>query len=136
MEIGTRVRVIACTTGHEFNIGEEVTRVAGKYDGEYDSLAFKSDYSDDFVWYMSPHEYEILSCVEEDNYKLWYEEAIIASNEEGFACMSAADVIKYQAAEIRDLESKVKLLEKQVSDFGWEREYLSNQIPQDNGGWK
>lgn len=35
-----------------------------------------------------------------DNYKEWYEEAIIASNELGFAGMSAADVIRYQAQQI------------------------------------
>lgn len=40
----------------------------------------------------------------EDNYKLWYEEAIIASNDLGFAGMSAADVIKYQAQENEELK--------------------------------
>lgn len=39
-----------------------------------------------------------------DNYKEWYEEAIIASNELGFAGMSAADVIKYQAQENEELK--------------------------------
>lgn len=37
---------------------------------------------------------------------------------------------------IHALLNRIDELEKEVSDFGWEREYLSNQIPQDNGGWK
>lgn len=37
-----------------------------------------------------------------DNYQEWYEEAIIASNELGFAGMSAAQVIKLQAEELED----------------------------------
>lgn len=40
-----------------------------------------------------------------NDYKEWYEEAIIASNELGFAGMSAADVIRYQAQEINDLKT-------------------------------
>ena len=38
-----------------------------------------------------------------DNYEKWYIEAIIASNEAGYACMSAADVIKNQDEHIKDL---------------------------------
>ena len=38
------------------------------------------------------------------NYKTWYEEAIIASNEAGFAGMSAADVIRYQESEVNHLK--------------------------------
>jgi hypothetical protein len=41
----------------------------------------------------------------EDNYKLWYEEAVVASNELGFAGMSAADVIRYQAQENDELKT-------------------------------
>lgn len=37
-----------------------------------------------------------------NDYKEWYEEAIIASNELGFAGMSAAQVIKFQAEELED----------------------------------
>lgn len=37
-----------------------------------------------------------------DNYQEWYEEAIVASNELGFAGMSAAQVIKFQAEELED----------------------------------
>lgn len=40
-----------------------------------------------------------------DDYELWYSEAIEASNELGFAGMSAADVIRYQASEIEDLKT-------------------------------
>lgn len=36
------------------------------------------------------------------SYQEWYEEAIIASNELGFAGMSAAQVIKFQAEELED----------------------------------
>lgn len=36
-----------------------------------------------------------------DNYQEWYEEAMIVSNELGFAGMSAAQVIKFQAEELR-----------------------------------
>lgn len=37
------------------------------------------------------------------DYKSWYDEAIEASNEAGFACMTAADVIRYQESEIERL---------------------------------
>jgi len=37
----------------------------------------------------------------EDNYESWYEEAIIASNELGYSCMSAADVIRMMGAELQ-----------------------------------
>lgn len=40
-----------------------------------------------------------------NEYKEWYEEAIIASNELGFAGMSAADVIRYQAQENDELKT-------------------------------
>ena len=46
-----------------------------------------------------------------DDYELWYEEAIIASNELGFADMPAADVIKYQGVEIEELKEYIKHLE-------------------------
>lgn len=40
----------------------------------------------------------------EDDYELWYIEAMEAANEAGFACMSAADVIRWQDAEIQRLK--------------------------------
>lgn len=40
-----------------------------------------------------------------NDYKEWYEEAIVASNELGFAGMSAADVIKYQAQGVAELKT-------------------------------
>lgn len=40
-----------------------------------------------------------------NDYKEWYDEAIVASNELGFAGMSAADVIRYQAQEVDDLKA-------------------------------
>lgn len=41
-------------------------------------------------------------------YKTFYDEAMTASNEEGFACMSAAQVIKYQAEEITALKADIE----------------------------
>ena len=38
------------------------------------------------------------------DYKQWYDEAITASNEVGFAGMSAADVIRYQESEVNHLK--------------------------------
>lgn len=52
--------------------------------------------------------------MDEDNYKLWYEEAIIASNELGFAGMSAADVIKYQAIEIEQWKKDLRETEEEL----------------------
>lgn len=43
-----------------------------------------------------------------DHYKAWYDEAMSASNEAGFAGMSAADVIRYQDEEIRRLTATLK----------------------------
>lgn len=37
------------------------------------------------------------------DYKTWYDEALTASNEIGFACMTAADVIRFQEEEINRL---------------------------------
>ena len=39
-----------------------------------------------------------------DDYKQWYDEAIEASNECGFAGMSAAQVIRYQDEELKRLK--------------------------------
>lgn len=39
-----------------------------------------------------------------DDYETWYNEAIEASNQCGYACMSAADVIRAQDAEIQRLK--------------------------------
>lgn len=48
-----------------------------------------------------------------DDYKEWYEEAIITSNELGFAGLSAADVIKYQAQEVDKLKRDIKDIERE-----------------------
>lgn len=40
------------------------------------------------------------------DYRTWYNEAIEASNECGYACMSAADVIRAQEAEIQCLRDR------------------------------
>lgn len=42
------------------------------------------------------------------SYKQWYEEAIEASNELGFAGMSAEQVIRYQAEELEELRRSEK----------------------------
>ena len=42
-----------------------------------------------------------------NDYKQWYDEAIEASNECGFAGMSAAQVIQYQDGEIKRLKGIV-----------------------------
>lgn len=57
MKEGTKVKVIDEVTGHEFDIGEIVTR---KYsDGDdLDNLGFYSQRNG--VWYMNPDEYEIV----------------------------------------------------------------------------
>lgn len=48
-------------------------------------------------------------------YKSWYDEAIEASNEAGFACMAAADVIRYQESEIEHLR-EYELMYKGLED--------------------
>lgn len=39
------------------------------------------------------------------NYEFWYEEAVAASNEPGYAGMSASDVIRHQGTEIENLRA-------------------------------
>lgn len=61
MKQGTKVKVVDRTNGHEFQIGEVVTRVYAAYDTiAYGGLAFQSDRCSG-VWYMQPDEYEILN---------------------------------------------------------------------------
>lgn len=45
-----------------------------------------------------------------DDYEKWYVEAIEASNELGFAGMSAAAVIRYQAEELKQLREQPSAL--------------------------
>ena len=61
MKEGTKVKVVACHTGHEFMIGEIVERRAAEYDEEQDSLGFYSE--DSGLWYMQPDEYETVNEV-------------------------------------------------------------------------
>ena len=59
MKDGTEVKVVSCHTGHEFRIGEIVTRQSSEYDYEFkDSLGFVG--SEGEVWYMCPGEYDII----------------------------------------------------------------------------
>lgn len=57
MEEGTKVKVVACTSGHEFDIGEVVTRKVMWENGEH--IGFHSEENGD--WYMYPEEYELTS---------------------------------------------------------------------------
>lgn len=59
MKAGTKVKVIGRYTGHEFDIGEIVTRVYLEYDGvDWCGVGFKSDINGE--WYMSEEEYVVL----------------------------------------------------------------------------
>lgn len=61
--------------------------------------------------------------MKEDSYEYWYNEAMEAANDAGFAFMSAADVIKYQDAEIEHLRAEVARLE--------EIEWIYNKVVND-----
>lgn len=56
-----------------------------------------------------------------------YDDAIDASNELGFACMSAGDVIRYQADEIVSLKT---LLEEVLSEVphGWGTSFSESEL--------
>lgn len=63
MKNGMKVKVVACITGHEFDINEIVERHEAEYDYEMkDSLGFISKY--DEIWYMIPDEYEVLDILD------------------------------------------------------------------------
>lgn len=66
--------------------------------------------------------------VKQDDYETWYEEAIIASNNAGFAGMSAAQVIEYQDGEIKCLRTGVDVLVKAL-------ELISNTDPDEGTAW-
>lgn len=52
-----------------------------------------------------------------DDYRKWYEEAIEASNEAGYMCMSAADVIKNMAGYISTLENYGSAMYKKAESY-------------------
>lgn len=52
-----------------------------------------------------------------DDYRKWYEEAIEASNEAGYTCMSAADVIKNMAGYISTLENYGSAMYKKAESY-------------------
>lgn len=52
-----------------------------------------------------------------DDYRKWYEEAIEASNEAGYMCMSAADVIKNMAGYISTLENYGSAMHKKAESY-------------------
>lgn len=51
--------------------------------------------------------------MKEDSYEYWYNEAMEAANDAGFAFMSAADVIRWQNAEIQRLKEYEFMCEAQ-----------------------
>ena len=57
MKEGTKVKVLTCVTGHEFQIGEIVERRIGEYD-DFDSKGFYSEIAG--LWYMDADEYKIV----------------------------------------------------------------------------
>lgn len=52
---GTKVKVLCCLSGHQFEVGQVVTRETGEYDFE----CFVADSGE--RWYMQPDEYEVVS---------------------------------------------------------------------------
>tara|TARA_Y100000114_G_C11764120_1_gene332325 strand:+ start:22128 stop:22448 length:321 start_codon:yes stop_codon:yes gene_type:complete len=59
MKAGTKVKVIERHAGHDFDIGEIVTRVYLEYDGvDGCGVGFKSDINGE--WYMDGDEYVVL----------------------------------------------------------------------------
>lgn len=52
-----------------------------------------------------------------DDYRKWYEEAIEASNEAGYTCMSATDVIKNMAGYISTLENYGSAMYKKAESY-------------------
>jgi hypothetical protein len=58
MKEGTKVKVLACVSGHEFQIGEIVERRIGKYDNFDSSMGFYSETAG--LWYMDADEYKIV----------------------------------------------------------------------------
>lgn len=87
---GTKVRVLCNKTSHRFNTHQIVIREKDEYDFAYqNSAAFVSECGEE-KWYMAPDEYEIMSYPE--------------------VCKSDADKIK-------ELEAKVKELEKIIEGY-------------------
>lgn len=64
MKEGTKVKVLACETGHEFKIGEIVTRSVGVHE-DAGNLGFMSETVG--LWYMAQHEYEIVGTATKMN---------------------------------------------------------------------
>jgi hypothetical protein len=55
---GTKVKVLDCTSGHEFQIGEIVERRIGGHDDFDGVMGFYSETAG--LWYMGTHEYKII----------------------------------------------------------------------------
>lgn len=57
---GTKVKVLCCLSGHQFEVGQVVTRENGEYDYIYQNSATFVDGSGQ-KWHMAPDEYEVVS---------------------------------------------------------------------------
>lgn len=57
MKEGTKVKVVASISGHDFDVGEIVERRCGEYE-DSECLGFYS--KEHGIWYMTPDEYEIV----------------------------------------------------------------------------
>jgi hypothetical protein len=57
MKIGTKVRVVTCIYGHDFQDGQIVKRFPLEYDNDHkDLVGFIGENGQ--TWYMAPDEYE------------------------------------------------------------------------------
>lgn len=81
----------------------------GKYIVERDDTTYETIlYRNGDYWESTIKGHKLFHAMLNDiddlmSFKKWYDEAMEASNEAGFACMSAADVIRWQDAEIQRL---------------------------------
>lgn len=114
MKIGQAVRVIACESGHQFDIGEIVYRTPAPED-DANGVGFKN--SDGKLWYMSEDEYEIVVTLDEDaaRRKILREEGIafleryISQNEIFQAAIEAVAEDSEEAEYLRGLTVAVEL---------------------------
>ena len=58
MKEGTKVKVLACVSGHEFQIGEIVEHRIGEHDDFNGTMGFYSETAG--IWYMDADEYKIV----------------------------------------------------------------------------
>lgn len=68
-------------------------------------------------------EQDLMRAASMSDYEQWYDEAIVASNELGYACMSAADVIRMMGEELKAARQQAAVLPK-----GWRIERISKDV--------